>query len=554
MAKQQGETKAPLVITLAFFVLLSLGLGVFAYMENDAKNTARAEAKKASDDKSAAERLRSQDQEQKILLKTALGINTQEDLEILKNMRNEAEVRKQYVEMMTEIRNKLQGTPQSPGLIAKESQAFAGLNVQFNVTPDDVVQWPWPEGAKIEGEPRRSILGAVVASHARGQLATAKAATAIAAAKAEEASYKQAKDAAEQEKQKFIAAAAEYPKAAAALRADADSRVAKETQSYKDVTKDYIEDRRQYVVNVTNKDIKIAELEKLVASLREQLNRAEEELEEIDDPFPFDKPHGSIITRRGNIVTISVGSADHVRPGLTFRVRPADAQTPGAQTRMVPKLDRNGRPKFRQGKPVMEVPAKGSIEVIQVLGPSQSLARITDNPDPIRESILAGDLIYNSSWRKEGADRVALFGVFDVDADGIDDIRQVTRDLQKMGIAVDAYFDLEQKKWVDPATGKPTQLTPLTNYAVEGYYPAQTGGEGIAGARSAIDQALRDARAHAREKGAKVVRMRDFFPRIGYKINLDISPDTVNRAYSRYLVTLPSGDGGEQPPPMPPKN
>ena len=41
----------------------------------------------------------------------------------------------------------------------------------------------------------------------------------------------------------------------------------------------------------------------------------------------------------------------------------------------------------------------------------------------------------------------------------------------------------------------------------------------------------------------------EFFPRIGYKIKLDVSPDAINRAYSRYLVTLPPPEGGEGTPP-----
>ena len=141
--------------------------------------------------------------------------------------------------------------------------------------------------------------------------------------------------------------------------------------------------------------------------------------------------------------------------------------------------------------------------------------------------------------KKEG-DHVALYGVVDVDADGTDDIQQVIRDLTRMGIVVDAYYDLSQKKWV----GK---LTEQTVYAVEGYFPAHTGGDALLAAKSAIDIALRDARQQSKERGAKVVKSRDFFPRMGYRIRLDITPDTINRAYTKYLSTLPINSEAEQP-------
>jgi len=39
------------------------------------------------------------------------------------------------------------------------------------------------------------------------------------------------------------------------------------------------------------------------------------------------------------------------------------------------------------------------------------------------------------------------------------------------------------------------------------------------------------------------VKARTFFPRAGYKIRMDVSNDTINRAYNRYLQTLPVGGG-----------
>lgn len=551
-SKPSGEGKAPLVISLVFFVLLSLGLGVMLYMAGDEKAQLREAAKKAKADEDAAKKAMASEQEKLALYKVAVGTGSQEDWDLVKNARDEAAVRAEYDKLVNELANRV-GTRERPGPLSQAAaKDFVGVPGQaFSLAAGDLFSWQWPASGKPEREPTTTLLASAVSAHARGQLAVNKANAAIKNAAAAETAYKQGLDEATKEKQNLTKAAADFPPAIAKIQAEADAAKAATRGTFATKTKEYTESERAMKEQLAAKDIRIGELERLLAAARERSKRLDEELNEIEDPFPFDTPHGRIIDRRGSTVTINLGSSDRVRPGLTFNVRPADALQPGSNARLVPKLDRSGRPMYKNGKPVMVTPEKGSIEVTQVLGPNTSLARITDNPDPIRDGIMTGDLLFNSAWRTEGADRVALFGIFDLDGDGVDDTRSVVRDLQKMGIPVDAVFDLEQRKWIDPATQKPTAITPQTTYTVEGYYPPPTGGEAIVGAKSAIDTALRQARTEAQERGSKVVRMREFFPRIGLRIRMDVSPDAINRAYSRYLVTLPpadGADGGANPP------
>ena len=82
MAKQQsGEGKAPLVISLVFFVLLSIGLGVMLYMAGDEKAQLRDSAKKAGDDKTASAKVLTETQARYLTIKTAVGFNTQEEFD-----------------------------------------------------------------------------------------------------------------------------------------------------------------------------------------------------------------------------------------------------------------------------------------------------------------------------------------------------------------------------------------------------------------------------------------------------------------------------------------
>src|SRR5205823_5479073 len=107
---------------------------------------------------------------------------------------------------------------------------------------------------------------------------------------------------------------------------DADKNATRGTFATK--TKEYTEAERELKNQVADRDIRIGYLEKLIAGLREQNRRLDESLNEVEDPFPFDTPHGRIIDRKGQTVTINLGSADRIRQGLTFNVRPSDALQP----------------------------------------------------------------------------------------------------------------------------------------------------------------------------------------------------------------------------------
>ena len=88
----------------------------------------------------------------------------------------------------------------------------------------------------------------------------------------------------------------------------------------------------------------------------------------------------------------------------------------------------------------------------------------------MRDSILKGDLLYNPLFKKNAKDHVVLVGIFDTDADGIDDVVTLARDLAKRGAIVDGYFDLSTNKWesLDPNNAKPGP-GPNTTYVVRGW-------------------------------------------------------------------------------------
>jgi hypothetical protein len=267
-----------------------------------------------------------------------------------------------------------------------------------------------------------------------------------------------------------------------------------------------------------------------------------ESSKEKGETFSFDEPQGKILRKLPEgVVEINLGSASGVRPGLTFTVLPTDFPEKGRQSRVRMLRAPDGKGGF---KSVETFVPKGSIEVYEVVNERLSLARVQPGSelDPIRDGISQGDLLYNSVWRKGVADHVALIGIFDVNGDGIDDIEGVVRDLTKMGIPVDAYFDMKKRAWVGTVTER-------TRYVVEGNFaqnsPSDPNFEEKNKLLGAKDKAITEAKA----KGVNTVNYRDFFSRMGYKFRLDISDDKINQATTPYLSNV--GVGMPLTPPNP---
>jgi hypothetical protein len=261
---------------------------------------------------------------------------------------------------------------------------------------------------------------------------------------------------------------------------------------------------------------------------QKELDSTMKQLVKKQDTFQYDEPQGKILSRLSDdVVEINLGSDVLVRPGLTFTVLPSDYPEKGRQSRMKTIRMPNEKGEY---KSVERFTPKATLEVISVIGPKTSRARITSEYSQIRDAVGPGDLLYNATWRKGTADHIALIGLFDMNGDGSDDILTVVRDLQKMGIPVDAYYDMKTRKWVGT-------IDPQTRYIVQGYSPLiDRANDPKLNEKSKLITDISDALKFAQSKGgAQIVNFRDFFPRMGYRVKLDVSPDKVNQAAATYL-------------------
>src|SRR5262245_20913490 len=257
-------------------------------------------------------------------------------------------------------------------------------------------------------------------------------------------------------------------------------------------------------------------LQKDVLALNAKATKGERET------FTFEEPQGKILRKlKDGVVEINIGSAVNVRPGLTFTVLPPDYPEKGRASRMRTLRIPDARGEY---KPVEQFVPKGSIEVYEVVNANLSLARIVPGSelDPIRDGITASDLLYNSAWRKGVADHIALIGIFDINGDGTDDIASVIRDLDKMGIPIDAYYDMKKRQWVG-------QITERTRYVVEGFYPLSSATDPNREEKTKLLNAMTAGVNEAKQKGVATVNFRDFFSRMGYKFRFDVTDDKINQ-------------------------
>jgi hypothetical protein len=212
--------------------------------------------------------------------------------------------------------------------------------------------------------------------------------------------------------------------------------------------------------------------------------------------FDTHQAKGKIVDldRRGSTAYIDLGSADNVKPQLTFSVF---AASPGGKA---------------QGE------RKGAVEVIRVLQPHLSLARVIDLRDPGRDPVVAGDLLFNPAWQPGQREHVALTGIIDLTGEGHDDTGELIRNLERQGITVDAYLDLK-----DMAI-KGDGITQQTGFLILGEQPeisdAFATGEGVQGTnrKKELLEKMSEMRADAASKGVAVIPLRRFLSLVGYKV------------------------------------
>jgi len=174
---------------------------------------------------------------------------------------------------------------------------------------------------------------------------------------------------------------------------------------------------------------------------------------------------------------------------------------------------------------------KGMVEVTDVTSKFTARARITMEPQGIRNPIAKGDQLFNMSLSTGEKEHVAFAGIIDLDGDGRPDNEAFVRILEKNNLIVDAYLDLK--------TGqiKGTGMTTGTRFLIIGSDAPAIGN-------------LKKMVAQGKELGVQQIDARLFLNLIGVKPPRHPAPP----AYSGVNLGTPGEVGGakEGDAPMPP--
>ena len=126
-ANPAGESKAPIVVALVFFVLTTLGLAVMVYMAYDEKASIREAAKADAAKATEAGKLRRTDQDKVLLYREMLGVNSQEESSQLRGMTDKPAVQAEHKKVMQELRDRIAGTPNTPSIVSEAARELPGV-------------------------------------------------------------------------------------------------------------------------------------------------------------------------------------------------------------------------------------------------------------------------------------------------------------------------------------------------------------------------------------------------------------------------------------------
>ncbi len=471
MAPRRGrESNQGLVIALVFAVLIILGLGVTAYMQGNAKTEALQKEKKARDDVEVMKKDRDWFKFQALLYRAYMGQTEGVDFGDL-----------------GALKSQFDGGSLGTGASDKEGVT--------KLVKDQDARMPWDA---TQNRPRNTYESLLTFEKQKREAAEKMSADYQAAADASAKAAKKATDQLKDERASFDQKLAElnrksaedmsgYIKTIESLRAE----IARLGGQKEDVVKTASAERKQFEEQLAKKQNK----EK---GLLEQLDQKRSVIEDLKSKGVGTAPKGwqnewkiVSIGKSGKTVYLNLGSADHVTPQLTFSIHSVGPD----------------------GGPVPV--SKGSVEVVRVESAHLSQAQVLTVKDPDRDPIVAGDILYNPTWRPTLKKHVALVGVIDLTGDGRDSTYELIRNLDRQNVVVDAYVDPREKVIKGPG------ITVQTDFLIVGSSPREITGEGHEAQKDAQRrQEAEEAKLvkQAKENGVQQINLRDYLESIGYRL------------------------------------
>jgi hypothetical protein len=535
MAARGAKSSPVLIVFLVVFILAALILGVTTYIGYDGQAAREAAKKKADDDKNAAENDSNWYQFQALTFKAYQGYPlSKEEQENLAKFRKDfgGGQAGQAGSLVTKARDKnkdenakiiREKLDQNYGWNDAETKAAKTLQDQFTQMTKELTDTKKQlADTKADNDKNRAALAA-----AQKELEGARATY--------DKDLKEAQAKADADLKKYL---------------DQNNQLQKDKE---ELGKDKEKLSNDLAALKAENEKGIQAYEKQKKDLEGRVEKAEMKIAPVNI-FQYDKPKGKIdsIVGNGRMPFINIGSADFVKPQLTFSVygvgidgKPITHDILGPDDKpIISKED---------GKPLKE--GKATIEVVSVLGPHLSQARVTSLRDEGRDPILRGDLLYNPAWSPTQRQHVAITGQVDLTGDGNNDMAEFLRTLEGQGVVVDAWLDIKDQ------TVKGKGMNRQTDYLILAYRPEEDFAKDKESAQArrarALGELMDKMQDQAVREGVTIISLRKFLALTGYQVprgtRATIPPNFGSGAPPAGTKEPPKGDkespkGDKEPP------
>lgn len=154
---------------------------------------------------------------------------------------------------------------------------------------------------------------------------------------------------------------------------------------------------------------------------------------------------GTVSDKNGPFVNIQFHATLQLVPGQTFVVLPRDKSLVEVIEREKVLEQQNREFKSLRAREAFadNEMIKGMVEVTEVTSAHSARARITHQTQELRDPIAKGDQLFNLTLSTTRQEHVAYAGIVDLDGDGRDDNAQFIKILENNNLKVDAYLDLK---------------------------------------------------------------------------------------------------------------
>lgn len=198
------------------------------------------------------------------------------------------------------------------------------------------------------------------------------------------------------------------------------------------------------------------------------------------------------LDRRGTMPYINLGSADGLVPQVTFSIHSV-----GADGKLSPV-------------------AKGTLEVVRVIGSHLAQARVTSVTDAKNDPIVKGDRLFNPTWDPDRKKRVAIAGLADIGSEGIENTEDLRKLLARQNVILDAYIDVKDRE-APRIVGK--GITVNTDYLILAdsleavHHPKSRDKTYV----QQFEKLIREMKDQAVSNGVQVIGLQKYLEMIGYR-------------------------------------